>query len=528
LSWRNSDLLFTSVPALIGSLERPPEQAGLARAGDADDMQALKILAQDETVIAKATGVETIRLLWDVCQIPDFRKVMAENHTRLLAALYAHLTGRGRRLPTDYLAAQITRLDRVDGDIDTLMGRIAAVRTWTYVSNRPDWITDPGHWQGVTRGIEDRLSDALHESLTQRFIDRRTAMLVRRLKDPSRLHGDVDAEGQVRVEGQNIGQLDGFRFVSDDADSAPGNAFAAKAVLSAAALTLRPEIANRAQQLAEDENTSFRLTDDGRILWRGQAVAQLRAGPDLMTPKVEALSSDLLEPAQRERIRQRTTNWVRAFIAHEFGPLADIEASGLKGPARGILHSLAQSLGAVPRAEVAPQVRALADDDRRAVKSLGIRIGRLHVYMPLLSKPKPMRLRRLLLRVRGHALPAAEPAALSFPPIAGLNAGYYAALGYGVVAGVALRVDKLDKADHTAADLSQDGRHFAPPPGLHQMLGVKPDDLPAILTALGYVSNTEDGKPVFSAPAKRARTMRKERPATGSDSPFAVLRQLKK
>jgi ATP-dependent RNA helicase SUPV3L1/SUV3 len=520
LIWRNRDLVFTSVPALIGSLERPPDQAGLARVAEADDLTALKILAQDEAVAAKATGTETIRLLWDVCQIPDFRKVMAENHTRLLSALYRHLTGPGRRLPTDYMAAQVKRLDRIDGDIDTLMGRIAATRTWTYIAHRSDWIVDPGHWQGTTRQIEDRLSDALHEALTQRFIDRRTAVLIRRLKDPGSLMGDVSEDGQVRVEGQAIGQLDGFRFVSDEADGV----HAAKAVLAAAALALKPEIAQRAKQLALDENLSFRLTDDGQILWRGQTVAVLRPGQDLLTPKVDALSSDLLDPTQRDRIRQRTHTWVGAFIAHEFGPLTDIDATGQKGPVRGILHCLAQSLGSVALPEVAALIRSLTDDDRRALKSLQVRLGRRHVFVPALFKPKPMRLRRLLLRVAGRNIPTTTaPAALSFPVLPGLSLQDHAALGYGVAAASALRIDKLDKVLVMALELAKDGKPFAAPAALHQMLGIAAQDLPAVMTDLGYAPSVADGKTVYAA-LKPERPKRGQRSHAPSDSPFAVLK----
>lgn len=522
LSWRNADLRFTSIPALIGSLERQPEQAGLVRTGDSDDLQALKILAQDEIITSKAQSVQRVALLWDVCQIPDFRKVMAENHTRLLAALYGHLTSPAERLPTDYMAAQVGRLDRIDGDIDTLMGRIAAVRTWTYVSHRADWVEDPAHWQGITRTIEDRLSDALHQALTSRFIDRRTAMLVRRLKDPSRLSGDVDAGGAVIVDGQNIGQLDGFRFVSDEADTAPGKAFAAKAVLSAAALALRPEIAHRTEHLAEDGNDAFRLTDDGAVLWRGQTVARLKPGIDRLTPQIDALPSDLLEPTQRDRIKKRVQAWVKAFIAHEFGPLAQADLAGTKGAARGLLHSLSQSLGSVRRGDVAPQVRGLTDQDRQTLKTLGVRVGRLHVYCPDLCRPQPMRLRRLLCRI--HSGKSIEgPPAIALSEDRNLSLEDYCAQGFGIVAEWAIRVDKLDKFAQTAAQLAKTGPTFAPSPGLHQMLGLKPQDVAPLLTALGYERHGDGNKSLFAAPKPKPKKPTRRSPP--SDSPFAILKQ---
>ncbi|HSV29311.1 MAG TPA: DEAD/DEAH box helicase, partial [Candidatus Omnitrophota bacterium] len=207
LSWRNSDLRFATVSALIGSLDRPPPGPGLIRAREADDQIALATLAHDPEILKLANHPERVRLLWDVCQIPDFRKVMAEAHTRLLSQVFRHLTGPGRRLPTDWLAGHVERLDRTDGDLDTIIGRIANIRTWTYVSHRADWVVDPAHWQGLTRAIEDKLSDALHERLTQRFIDRRTAVLVRRMRDDGELLSAVARSGDVLVEGHYVGRL---------------------------------------------------------------------------------------------------------------------------------------------------------------------------------------------------------------------------------------------------------------------------------------------------------------------------------
>ena len=316
LSWRNTDLRFTSAEALIASLDKSPEQAGLIRAREADDYQALTIMSRNRDILAKANHPERVRLLWDVCQIPDFRKVLAEAHTRLLEGIFMHLTGPGRRLPVDWLAAQVTRQDRTEGDIDTLMGRIAATRTWTYVANRGDWVADPLHWQGITRAIEDRLSDALHERLTQRFVDRRTAVLVKRMRDTTPLFSHVDKGGRVQVEGQAIGQLAGFRFQSDHSTGA----HAARAVLSAAGRALKPEIAQRIQTLSEDTDTAFSLTMDGEILWRDEPIARLIAGQEPLAPLVETHSSDLLDPAQRERIRKRALAWVKSFIAQHFGP----------------------------------------------------------------------------------------------------------------------------------------------------------------------------------------------------------------
>jgi len=216
--WRNARLDYRSLGGLIASLETRPHVHGLASSRPADDLLALRALAQMPEISNLARHPEAVRLLWEVCQIPDFRKVMSDNHARLLAQIYRHLASPSGRLPTDYVAGQVSRLDRLDGDIDTLMTRISHIRTWTYITHRGDWLNDAPAWQERARAIEDNLSDALHDRITQRFVDKRSAVLVRKLASPGDLLASVSAAGEVKVEGHYVGSLDGFRFRPDISD----------------------------------------------------------------------------------------------------------------------------------------------------------------------------------------------------------------------------------------------------------------------------------------------------------------------
>jgi ATP-dependent RNA helicase SUPV3L1/SUV3 len=511
LSWRNSELRFTSVAALLASLDKAPENPGLVRARDADDQLALAALAADPDILAVANHPERVRLLWEVCQIPDFRKVMAEAHTRLLGQIFRHLTGPGRRLPADWLANHVARLDRTDGDIDTIVGRIANIRTWTYVSHRGDWVTDPAHWQETTRAIEDRLSDALHDRLTQRFVDRRTAVLVRRMRDEGELLGAVAGDGGVVVEGEHVGHLDGFRFVPDASETAG----AARTMLAAATRALKGEIGRRVDRLAKDPDDAFALADDGAVLWRGAAVARLAAGPHPLEPKVEPLASDLLEPAARERLRRRLAAFVTDAVAGGLAPLARARAEPLKGAARGLVHQLAEALGSVPRAAAAPQVAALDDDDRRVLARLGIRLGVEHVFLPALLKPAMQKLRALLWGVwSGHPHP--DPPGGRVSELATAEPEFYAAVGYRVVGGRAIRVDMLERFAAEARRLARAGAF--PPAPLASLLGCRPEEAAAVLDALGFRRQGDTFLPGRRPPPPR----RRER--AHADSPFAVLR----
>jgi ATP-dependent RNA helicase SUPV3L1/SUV3 len=201
IAWRNTALSFNSVGALLNRLDEPPPAPGLIQKRDADDHQVLRALSRHPEIAALATNPGAVRLLWEVCQIPDFRKMMSDSHARFLAQCFLHLAGPSERLPTPWIASQIAQLDRVDGDIDTLMTRIAHIRTWTYITHRADWVEGAAEWQERARSIEDRLSDALHETITQRFVDRRSAFLVRRLAGDEELLASVDKAGEVWVEG---------------------------------------------------------------------------------------------------------------------------------------------------------------------------------------------------------------------------------------------------------------------------------------------------------------------------------------
>ncbi|OYY74182.1 MAG: helicase, partial [Rhizobiales bacterium 35-66-30] len=279
LQWRNAVPDFTSLKSLMESLSVPPREEGLTRAPTADDVQVLEIMSRDADVAARATNAAAIARLWDACQVPDYRKISPGAHAELVSTIFGHV-GNGGRLPDEWFARQIALTDRAEGDIDTLSRRIAQVRTLTFVANRPDWLTDPEHWQGVTRGVEDKLSDALHERLAQRFVDRRTSVLMRRLRENTMLETEISKTGDVKVEGHVIGHLQGFQFAPDPA--AGGEE--AKALRAAAQKALAGEIEARATRVGQAVDEAFVLTADGTIRWTGEPIAKLIPGEEVLKP----------------------------------------------------------------------------------------------------------------------------------------------------------------------------------------------------------------------------------------------------
>ncbi|MBC7952053.1 MAG: disulfide oxidoreductase [Rhodospirillaceae bacterium] len=519
LSWRNSDLRFTSVEALMASLDRPPDEPGLIRARNADDQVALIHLAAHADIARLANHPERVKLLWEVAQVPDFRKVMADAHTRLLSHLFRHLTGPGRRLPTDWLAKHVARLDRTDGELDTIINRLANVRTWTYVSHRGDWVTDPLHWQGITRAIEDKLSDALHDRLTQRFVDRRTALLVQRMRGDTSLLSAVACTGDVLVEGHYVGRLFGFRFVPDAVEGAN----AAKAVLAAAARALKPEIAARVERLAAEPDDAFVLAPDGQILWQDDPVARLVAGPEILKPVVEPLASDLLEPGQRERIRKRLADWLNEAISLAFQPLLAARKAPFVGAPRGLVHQLSESLGSLAHYGAGAQVEALTGHDRMKLGHFGIRFGVESVFIPHLLKPSIQHLRALLWTVH-EGQPLMDPPGIKVSVIVERPAAFYEAVGYRVVGAQAIRVDMLERFAAEARRLARETKGgFALTPQMLSSLGLGKEGTGQLLTALGYRKLETGWVAGKRGPVGKAKPAGAQR-QSDADSPFAVLR----
>jgi len=517
LQWRNAELRFTSVAALAASLDRSPEIPGLMRARDADDRIALNALAADAKVMERAKTPDRVRLLWEICQIPDFRKSLAEQHSRLLAAIFHYLTEPLARLPADWLDRQVKRLDRTDGDIDTLMNRIANVRTWTYVSHRSDWVADGAEWQERTRALEDRLSDALHQRLTQRFVDRRTALLVKKLKGDEELIAQVD-DGKVAVEGEFIGTLDGFRFAPDRVET--GNA--ARALSGAARSALIPEIARRVAQMSADEDGCFSLEPDARITWRGAAIARLVAGPLPLKPAIELYSTDWLEGEQRGKVEQRLAAWLEGFVGGIFKPLlAEIPPDG-SGALRGLLYQLAEHLGSMPRAHVAASLDKLSEADRKHLARRDVRLGIESIFAPDLLKPKAQSARAVLWCLHRNHPPVPLPPAGRVSVPASQSAAFYEAIGYRRFGALAIRLDMLERFAAELRKLARQGPVTAPP-AWRQALGIGSAELDTLIMAMGYRPK-QHGDVVSFQPGKKPR----KKPAKDiSDSPFAALRHLR-
>lgn len=506
LQWRNRVLDFASIAALKASLDTPPNRDGLTKAPPADDVNVLELVTRDAEIPALANTRERVALLWDICQIPDYRRIALANHGELVAAVFSQISRRGA-ISDDWFAEQLAFADRTDGDIDTLSNRIAHIRTWTYAANRPDWLRDQTHWQERTRAIEDRLSDALHERLTQRFVDRRTSVLMRRLRENAMLEAEITPDGNVVVEGLHVGQLQGFRFVPDPQAGGPD----AKAIRTAAQQALVGEISRRAEGVSVAPNEAFVLASDGVLRWQGLTIARLVDGDEILKPRFVILADEALTGAALDAVQGRLDKWLKNHLETLLKPLFDMRAAEELAPqARGIAFRLSEALGVIERSEIAEDVRSLDQDMRASLRKLGVRFGAHNIYVPALLKPHPSALLAILWGLKNGGLggpglaelPALSAAGRTTIPVdETFPKALYRVVGFRVSGPRAVRLDILERlADLIRPLLSWRptaespepptgavrGGGFAITPAMTSLLGSSGEDFAAVLKSLGY------------------------------------------
>ncbi|MEC7234641.1 MAG: helicase-related protein, partial [Pseudomonadota bacterium] len=530
LMWRNPNLDFSTLPALIISLEQPAPRPGLARAPMADDMQALNLLSRDPAICDLAASEQDVRLLWSVAQIPDFRKTMASEHSGLVGEIFTFLRRETGVIPSAWMDEQIGRCDRVEGDLDTLSTRLAHIRTWTYVANRNDWLDDPQHWQERSRTVEDRLSDALHMKLMGQFVDRNSSALMRRLQGGEEVKAEIEANGDILVAGEYMGRLNGLRIERDPRLKGAPAGTARSAVEKTAGEALRA----RALAIASAENDAFSLSDTGDIIWQSAAIARMHFSDGetkttplaYLTPTARLLADEMLNGDTRQRAEARVTQWLRAKVGDTLKPLLDLQkATDLDGLARGVAFQLLENKGNLARADIADLLVRLDQPLRRSLRQYGVRFGAYNVFMPALLKPAPaaiLALATILEEGREaakdiHRLPAPG---LTSVPRENLPARQYRAAGFYPTRARAIRLDMLERLDDLIRPLLTDeentaktGKTFHMNADMMSIMGCGPQDLGEILSALGYRYTKPPQNEVTCEPAPAEQETTSEAPA---------------
>jgi ATP-dependent RNA helicase SUPV3L1/SUV3 len=534
LYWREGEPDFRSVEGLIRSLERRPYRPGLRPAPEAIDLAVLKRLAEDPEIASRAKGVERVRRLWSACGLPDFRKTGPEHHARLVARIYTYLSEGDGRIPQGWYAGQVAALDNVQGDIDTLADRIAGVRTWAYIAHRIDWLADPATMAERTREVEQKLSDALHERLTQRFVDKRTSVLLRDIgkKGAGEFPVLVDAEGEVTVGSFPIGRMEGFAFEVDPTAKHADR----KMLLATAERRLGGEYEKRAAALAADTDEHFTLRSDPAqpvaVLWRGHEVARLGPGKNLLSPRVLIdRRLDRLSERGRQIVAARIDLWVRHQVERWLSPLraAGLAAQDSACPpgVRSILAMLVDEGGIVAREAVGKPLAGLERDQRRMITRLKVRIGALDLFIPDMLKPEPRRWRSALrAAASGGAMPELPPeSVVVLPAPREEDRPRLQKLGFRCVGPQMLRVDLVERLARHAHEARAGKDQPFVDGALITSLGLQPQAVARLMRDLGFRSTENEAGWAWKGQGRRRPD---ERPAAAPTGAFAALAGLRR
>ena len=561
LYWRTRNLNYNTLDGLLKSLEAAAPYAFMVRKGDGVDHLTLQALADRPDIRELADSPGRLRILWDVAQIPDFRKTLTDSHVVMLARVFDSLARHGQ-LNSRWVAAQLSHLDRLDGDIDTLMTRIAHIRTWTYITHKNGWTETKQDWQELAKSIEDRLSDELHNRLTQRFVDRRAAHLSRKLKESTVLMASVRLDGTVLVEGEEVGRLDGFAFHPSLSETG-GDAEEKAMILAAARKGLPHEIERRVAALTISADPAFRLDEKGQIIWRDAIVGRLVRTDSLYAPRAEVGDSDLLSTEHKARIADRLSQFITDHVNTILAPLValskpdelfspeqadaaaktapeETETSApddqlvaedktmaqspaqprqFSGAAKGLVWQIYEGLGVVERRLLAAQLREMTEIDKPLLAKAGLRIGTETVYLPDMLKPAPIALRVLLWCLHHQIFPTCGPppeGRVSFPVPDGAEdvvGDFWMAAGYRRLGQRIMRVDMVERVAALVRAAARDGI-FEISDDMLSLAGVSRSDMALMLGDLGcrQVGERPSEDPEKPAIAKFERIQKKRVP----------------
>jgi ATP-dependent RNA helicase SUPV3L1/SUV3 len=549
LQWRNPDLDFGSLERLRRSLTALPQHDGLTRAQPGPDIQALEAVVRDADVAGLAKSRRDVELLWSVCQLPDYRNISPAEHAHLVGRVFQFLARPPGYISEDWFSRQLKHCENAEGDLDTLSNRISHVRTWTFIANRGSWLKAPLYWQQRAREIEEKLSDALHERLTQRFIDRRTSVLMRRLAQKEELMSSVEEDGAIHVEGEYVGRIKGFNFIPDGT----GEGHEQRTLKAAAVHAVSAEILARANAAATSADPDLKLTRDGNIIWNHAPIGFVEAGETLLKPVARVLASDLLYGQAREDVQLRLQKFIDRHVATLLEPLLKLqENETLQGIARGIAFRIVETLGVLPRETVLEDVKSLSQEDRAVLRAQGVRFGAFHIFTPLLLKPAATELRLLLWALQLKKAGSLDLANLPTPPGQGLTSaifdrstprGFYGVCGYRICGTRVVRIDMLERLadlvrervfwrarfpDEARPAGSVEGGGFAIVPDMMSLVGCSGEEFEGILRSLGFrmqkkkVKRPAAAPPPVAAESPPAQTEAPAEPAAVAVEPEAV------
>ena len=393
LFWRNSNLNFNNPYSLLKSLEQKPYHDWLKKIHECEDEKALKFFLKDKNLENINMNQNTLSLLWECCQIPDFVKKTYGNHYEVISKVFGFLSGKNGKIPDDYMRIQLMKLDKLEGNVDSLSNRIANVRTWSYVSNKNNWIDNQDYWIEKTKNLEDKLSDRLHEELTKTFIDKRASVLARGLKQDMEFKTEILQNNDVKIDDHYIGKINGLKLELDLKQGALETDI--KSLKKAARQSVGPELEKRIDTIIETK--LIELNDDFKIYWNKFPIAKINTGKDYLSPNLDVIVDEILEQKQKQKLSDFLKKWLDEKINFELKSLIDLKSINQKNSSvKALAYQLYENNGVLKRDQVSEYLKSLGQEERKILREIGVKFGRYHVYLFKLIKPEAVKLRTLL------------------------------------------------------------------------------------------------------------------------------------
>ena len=526
LFWRNSNLNFNNPISLIKSLEEKPQVEWLRKIHECEDEKALKYFLKDQKILNKEFDKKTLMLLWECCQIPDFVKKTYGNHFEVIGNVFKFLTSKKGLISEDYMRLQLMKLDKLDGNVDSLSNRIANVRTWSYVSNKNNWVENQSYWIEKTKHLEDRLSDRLHEELTKTFIDKRASVLARGLKQDMEFKTEILQNNDVKIDDQFIGKIKGLKLELDLKKGALETDI--KSLKKAARQTIGPELEKRVQSIIDTGLIS--LNEDFKIYWNDFPIAKLTTGNDYLNPNFDLIVDDVIEKNTKQKLNDYINKWIHSKINNVLKSLIDLKnIKENNSSIKALAYQLYENNGVLKRDQVSEYLKNLEQNERKILRDLGVKFGRYHVFLYQLIKPEAVSLRTLLWKnfyQKFHNLK---------PPTFGLNflddkeiknKNFMLLCGFERFDNFFVRIDILERLFVLIINSSsKENSEIKLIPEMLNLLGCSKDNFKKLLQKMNYKIFEKENETFFKySPNKKFKKITTKK--ISNENPFKILKNL--
>ncbi len=524
--WRNSNLRFNNKEHLLKSLEEKPDKDWLRRVGECEDEKVLKYFLKENNSITK-DDPSILKILWECCQIPDFVKKTYGHHLEVVGKVFNFLISEEKKVPNYYMKKQLSMLDKLEGNVDSISNRISNVRTWSYVSNKSNWVENQDYWIERTKNLEDKLSDRLHDELTKTFIDKRASVLAKGLKQDIELKTEIIEKEKVLINGQYIGILKGLKLQLDlkvdalDADI--------KSLKKAARQNVGPEIINRMQQIMD--TGLIELKDDFKIYWRNDPIAKLVPGSDYLNPKIDLIIDEMIENNERNNLNDYLNKWIIEKIKTELNSLIELKNIKENNPElRALAYRLYENNGVIKRSNILDYLKKINQDDRKKLRKLGVKFGRYHVFLFKLFKPSTVSLRILLWKSYNKKFLDLSP------PTFGLNflnnkksanKDFMLLCGFEKFDDIYVRIDILERLFLLIFNSEKnEKKELKVIPEMLNLLGCSKENFIRLLRKMDYKVYEKENEFFIKYLPTKKKIIKKYDKKDYSNNPFSVLNQL--